>query len=246
MTTKRFWKGVAVVSVEMLGAMAVFTVALAGIVFWIRPHMRRHKSLDMQVFEVVKEYTNQANTDFMLFITNLAKHQFLIPANLGLLVYFLFIRKHTWFSVRIGAIALSSLGLMITLKQLFQRKRPEIPLLNEVQGLSFPSGHALMSVTFYGLLIYIIVQTMKSRSLKLSLTVFFVVLILLIGFSRIYLRVHYTSDVLAGYIIGVVWLFISLKILKRIEQFNKQQKLLAPEPELPANLAEKKKVDEVV
>lgn len=229
MTSKRFWKGVAVVSIEMLGAMGVLTIALAGIVFWLRPHMRRHKHLDMEVFDVVHNYTNQVNTEFMVFITNLAKHQFLIPANLCLLFYFLFVRKHTWFSVRIAAIALSSLGLMIMLKQLFQRQRPEVPLLAHAQGLSFPSGHALMSVTFYGLLIYIIFQTLKNKPLKWTLTVILIALIVLIGFSRVYLRVHYTSDVLAGFIIGVLWLFISLKILTRIEEYNKKQKLLAPE-----------------
>jgi membrane-associated phospholipid phosphatase len=226
MTSKRFWKGFGIVSAEMLGAMGIFTVALAGIVFWIRPAMRRHKPMDMKVFDVVNEYTNDLNTEIMSLVTTLAKHQFLIPANLLLIFYFLFIRKHTWFSIRIAAIALSSLGLMIVLKQLFQRKRPEIPLLSHAQGLSFPSGHALMSVTFYGLLIYIILQTISNKPLKWSLTGFFVVLILMIGFSRVYLRVHYASDVLAGFIIGLLWLLISLAILKRIENYNKEEIIL--------------------
>lgn len=237
MTSKRFWKGFGVVSAEILAAMGLFTVALAGLVFWIRPAMRRHKPLDLKVFDVVDHYTNHVNTEIMSFITTLAKHQFLIPANLFLIFYFLFVRKHTWFSIRVAAIALSSLGLMLVLKQLFHRNRPEIPLLSHAQGLSFPSGHALMSVTFYGLLIYIILQTIGNKPLKWSLSSFFILLIISIGFSRVYLRVHYASDVLAGFIIGLLWLLISLAILKRIETYNKRQ-IVLPE-EVPAGATAK-------
>lgn len=93
---------------------------------------------------------------------------------------------------------------MFVLKHSFGRTRPLIPLLEEARGLSFPSGHALMAVTFYGLLGYIVWQTVKNNALKWLLFVFFMLMILLIGFSRIYLRVHYTSDVIAGYCMGLL------------------------------------------
>src|ERR1044071_7265122 len=102
---KRFWKGAGIVSAEMLGTMAVFTCALAGLVYWIRPYMRRHKKIDLKVFDIVKKHTNEGNTKIMSAITALAKHQFLIPANLSLIAHFLFFRKRTWFSIRIAAIA---------------------------------------------------------------------------------------------------------------------------------------------
>jgi undecaprenyl-diphosphatase len=223
---KRFWKGAGIVTAEMLGAMALFTLTLAGIVFWIRPAMRRHKNLDLKFFDLVKTHTNERNTRIMSVVTVLAKHQFLIPANLSLIYYFLFIRKRTWFSIRVAAIALSSLGLMFLFKYLFKRKRPQLPLLKAVKGLSFPSGHAIMSVTFYGLLIYIIRQAQKNKLVKWPLIISLLVLIQLIGFSRVYLRVHYASDVAAGYIIGLLWLLISLDLLKRIEDYNKQRNIL--------------------
>jgi membrane-associated phospholipid phosphatase len=231
---KRFWKGAGIVTAEMLGAMTIFTCALAGLVFWIRPAMRRHKNIDLKIFDLVKSHTNDRNTKVMSAITVLAKHQFLIPANLSLVYYFLFIRKHTWFSIRVAAIALSSLGLMFFFKYLFKRKRPQPPLLRPAKGLSFPSGHAIMSVTFYGLLIYIISQTQKNKPVKWSLIISLIVLIQLIGFSRIYLRVHYASDVAAGYIIGLLWLLISLDLLKRIEDYNKQHSMLPVHPALIA------------
>jgi membrane-associated phospholipid phosphatase len=223
---KRFWKGAGVVTAEMLGAMAVFTCTLTGLVFWIRPAMRRHKNLDLKIFDLVRTHTNERNTRIMSVVTVLAKHQFLIPANLSLIYYFLFIRKRAWFSIRVASIALSSLGLMFLFKYLFKRKRPQPPLLRPANGLSFPSGHAIMSVTFYGLLIYIIGQTQKNKPVKWPLIISLLVLIQLIGFSRVYLRVHYASDVAAGYIIGLLWLLISLDLLKRIEDYNKQHNML--------------------
>ena len=110
---------------------------------------------------------------------------------------------------------------MFLLKYLFKRKRPLYPL-EAAKGLSFPSGHAIMSVTFYGLLIYIIAQTIEDKPLKWSLSIFLCIFIQLIGFSRVYLRVHYASDVAVGYITGFLWLKISLKVLKQIENYINQ------------------------
>jgi membrane-associated phospholipid phosphatase len=225
MRSKRFWKGAAIVSGEMLGAMALFTTTLAGIVYVILPSIRRHKKTDLRVFELVKAHTNERNTQMLSAITFLAKHQFLIPANLSLIGYFLFVRKRTWFSIRVAAIALSSLGLMFLLKYLFRRKRPREPLLRKVKGLSFPSGHAIHAVTFYGLLIYIIRHTQNNDFVKGSSVFSLVTLIFLIGYSRVYLRVHYASDVASGFIVGTSWLFVSLSLLKRIEEYNKRNNI---------------------
>jgi undecaprenyl-diphosphatase len=96
-------------------------------------------------------------------------------------------------------------------------------LLKAVKGLSFPSGHAIMAVTFYGFIIYILFHTVDHSGAKYFLTALLVILILLIGFSRIYLRVHYASDVLSGFIIGLLWLFISLAVLNRIEHYFKEK-----------------------
>lgn len=226
MASKRFWKGTGIVSGEMLSTMAIFTCALAGLVFWIRPAMRRHKKTDLALFDWTQKHTSDTNTRLMLAVTHLANHKFLVPANLTLVGYFLFVRKRTWFSIRVAAIALSSLGLMAVLKQLFRRKRPDTPLLHAVKGLSFPSGHAIMSVTFYGLMIYIISHNYKSVVLKSVVIPPIVALILVIGYSRVYLRVHYASDVAAGFIIGSLWLLISLDLLKGIEEYNKKQRAL--------------------
>jgi undecaprenyl-diphosphatase len=76
-----------------------------------------------------------------------------------------------------------------------------------------------MAVTFYGLLIYILQHSITIEWLKWSVTFLVIVLIISIGFSRIYLRVHYASDVAAGFIIGLLWLLISLAVLKWLEGY---------------------------
>jgi membrane-associated phospholipid phosphatase len=224
---KRFWKGAGLVSTELLASMTVFTTVLAGLIFLIRPGVRKYKKTDLKILDMIGSHASERNTRIMSFFTILATHEFLIPANLVLIANFLFIRKKSWFSIRIASIALSSLALMFLLKHLFKRKRPAGPLL-KAKGLSFPSGHAIMSVTFYGLLIYITSQTIKDKSLKWLLIISFLLLIQLIGFSRVYLRVHYASDVAVGYIVGTSWLLVSLGVLKRIENYNKQKVLPAP------------------
>ena len=213
------WEITMLIIAEVLLTLAVFSAIIALIVFSIRKPIRKHKTIDMMIFDKIKPGVNTVNNKIMLFITFLGKHQFLIPANLILIFYFIIIKKQTWFSIRVITIAISSLVLMLLLKQLFQRKRPLSPLLKAARGLSFPSGHAIMAVTFYGLLIYILQHIIVIDWLKYLLTALVIALIILIGFSRVYLRVHYASDVLGGFIIGLLWLLISLAILKWLEGY---------------------------
>ena len=223
--TKQFWEGAALLSANILLSLILFAAVIAILVFLTRKQLRKYKHIDMAVFEKLQTHVTQRRNHIMLFITFLGNHKFLIPANLFLIFYFLFI-KYSWISIRVVAVALSSLVLMLLLKSLFKRKRPLAPLLRAVRGLSFPSGHAIISVTFYGLLIYIFFHTVKNNELNYLLTALLIILILLIGFSRVYLRVHYMSDVLAGFIIGVLWLFIALAVINRFE--NKIKRKIMP------------------
>jgi membrane-associated phospholipid phosphatase len=175
------------------------------------------------VFQLVQPYINETNTSIMNFITFFGKHEFLIPANLGLIAYYLFVKKHRWYSIKIPAVAISSLLLMFGLKNLFERDRPENQLLEEATNFSFPSGHALMSVTFYGLIAYVVWHSVKNKSLRLALIILLILWIHIVGFSRIYLRKHYYSDVIAGFAIGFLWLVISLKVIGRFEKFGRKQ-----------------------
>lgn len=216
---RKFWAALALLSVEMMIVVALFVLALVSFVIIVRRiFVLKRTDFDLAVFDFLGRHVTEEGNNVMLFFTFLGTHSFLIPANLLLIAYFLFIRKRKWYSIKIPAIALSSLLLMFILKNLFNRPRPDIPLLYEARGLSFPSGHALMSVTFYGLLIYIVHRSKGNAFLRWTLIVLLALLILVVGFTRIYLRVHYTTDVLAGFAIGFLWLVFSVWILNRLEQ----------------------------
>jgi membrane-associated phospholipid phosphatase len=221
---KRFWAQLALLSVEMTIVLVLFVVALTAFVYITRRVFVLNKTrLDNAVFNYLKTHVSERNNDIMEVFTFLGTHQFLIPANLSLIAYFLFIKKHKWHSIKIPAIALSSLGLMFLLKGLFDRERPVVPLLFEARGLSFPSGHALMSVTFYGLLVYMVFKNVKNPALKWTLISLLVLLIIIIGSSRVYLRVHYATDVIAGYCIGFLWLVFTVWLLNKIEKQSKKK-----------------------
>src|SRR5215204_3165165 len=221
---KKFWAAVALLSLEVLIVLTLFLGSFILFVYMIRRvFFLRNNLFDEKVFAYLQNHVSPENNSIMLFFTFLGKHEFLIPANLILIAYFLFIKKHRWYSIKIPAIALSSLALMFGLKHLFDRDRPLVPLLEEARGLSFPSGHALMSVTFYGLLIYIVYKGFKNRAFKWVVIGLLILLILVIGFTRIYLRVHYTTDVIAGYCIGFLWLVFAVWFLNRLEKYSRQK-----------------------
>ncbi|HEV7332658.1 MAG TPA: phosphatase PAP2 family protein [Flavisolibacter sp.] len=218
------WAAVALLSVEMLLIIVLFLASLLSFAYLIRRVIvLQNTGFDEEVFNFLQSYVSETNNKVMLALTFLGTHNFLIPANLVLIAYFLFIRKHKWYSIKVPAIALTSLGLMFGLKHFFGRPRPDVPLLFEANGLSFPSGHALFSVTFYGLLVYIIYKGVKNAALRWGLIVFLVVLMLLIGFSRVYLRVHYATDVIAGFCVGFMWLAFGIWLLNRMERYSRRE-----------------------
>ncbi len=94
------------------------------------------------------------------------------------------------------------------LKFIIQRPRPVGYRIVEEKGFSFPSGHSMASTAFYGFLIYLVYKKVKNKYLKIGLIIFLTFLIFSIGVSRIYLGVHYTSDVLAGFCISISYLII--------------------------------------
>ena len=101
------------------------------------------------------------------------------------------------------------------LKNIIQRPRPtEFRIINQ-NGYSFPSGHSMASMTFYGFLIYLIYKKVKNKYLKWTLISLLSILIILVGASRVYLGVHYTSDVIAGILISTSYLIMFTSIAKK-------------------------------
>ena len=104
------------------------------------------------------------------------------------------------------------------LKHIFKRSRPtEFRIIDE-SGYSFPSGHSMVSMAFYGYLIYLVYKNIKNKYLKWILIIVLSIIIILIGISRIYLGVHYTSDVLGGYLLSVSYLVLFIHITNSMEK----------------------------
>jgi len=213
--TKKPWYSI--FTIEFL---IILLLLFALVIFIYEARMvfiRESLAFDDRVFNSIRPYITDGLTSLMLIITFLGKHDLLIPLNFVLIGFFIY-RKERWFATRIAALSLSSLLLMFMLKFYFRRNRPLQPVIDDVSGYSFPSGHALMSVVFYGLFIHMIWHEVKTRWLRITAITVLGILILAIAFSRIYLRVHYASDVIAGIAVGFIWLVLSLNIIQRVEK----------------------------
>lgn len=185
----------------------LLTIAVLSILFlvWVVV-VHGSNSFDQKIFNLLAPHLTEGRTRLMLFITFLGNPVFLVPANLLLLLFFL-IKKNKWAAISITLLSLGGLGIKLLLKQLFHRLRPDNSLIEGgVNGFSFPSGHALLSVAFYGFLIWLTAHSISNKWLQRGVIILLVLIILAISFSRIYLRVHYATDVIAGLCIGFVWL----------------------------------------
>lgn len=179
--------------------------------------MENEDKLDLFVFQKLKEITAPATTNAMQFITFFGSTYFLIPAYILLILYFLLFKKTRMLSLDVAAVGITSTIILFSLKAIFQRHRPLYPLVKTVNGFSFPSGHSFCSFTFFGLLIYILWNHEMNRVLRWVITIFFFLFACVIAFSRVYLHVHYASDVVAGFCLCIVWLGLSFWAIKKYQ-----------------------------
>lgn len=150
-------------------------------------------------------------TPIAKFITNLGGAIFLIV--LTVLLFILIKNK------KIGASIFGNLVIVTALNQLLKfilhRPRPTEYRIIETIGYSFPSGHSMVSMAFYGYLMYLTYKYIKNKYLKWTIIIVLSLLICLIGISRIYLGVHYTSDVLGGFLISISYLVIYITAVNK-------------------------------
>lgn len=169
-------------------------------------------AVDVRLASRVSVLRRPSLTSFFLLVTFLGAWQ--ITALFVLLVsllWWLWGRRSSvwplWLTV-LGSQLLSALGKLI-----LHRPRPTglVPLYTE-HSSAFPSGHATVAVALYGFLTYFGIRTCATWKGKILTFFFGSLLILLIGFSRLYLGVHYVSDVLGGYLVGFLWLLIGISL----------------------------------
>lgn len=169
---------------------------------------------DLPVYQFVMSIfvPSNAMTVLMKFITTLGSTLVLVTAILSVA---LLVKNKKYFKIFLIA---NLIGVIISsiIKLIVRRPRPTatMPFTTE-STFSFPSGHSMMSMIFYGLLIYYVVKFVKKKWLRNLLVSCLSLVIFSVGLSRIYLGVHYATDVLAGFVFGLVYLFIFTKVLEK-------------------------------
>lgn len=155
-------------------------------------------------------------TPIAKFITNFGGAIFLSIVTIALLL--LIKNKKIGLSIFSNIVIITILNQL--LKRILRRPRPTEFRIVEETGYSFPSGHSMVSMAFYGYLIYLIYRYIKNKYIKWSLIVLLSILICLIGISRIYLGVHYTSDVLGGFLLSISYLVVYISLIKNLKIKN--------------------------
>lgn len=211
-------KIIEILSLKVLLISALFIVALFVFAFLAKGVVQgKERSVDNTIFLFFDAYTTPRVVKIMEFFSFFGSVQFMVPAYVILIAYF-FIRKKFRNGVDIAIIALSSTAMIFGLKLLFHRQRPSLPIIQGLHTFSFPSGHALSSFILCSTLIFIIYNADISKLYKWLTTIFLALFTITIGISRIILRMHYPTDVIASLCLGIVWVIVSIWVLRKINR----------------------------
>jgi len=223
---KRFIGALALLSAEaVLVWFAFFACVLVFVYMAHSVFIVESTGFDEAMFRFAAAHTSPETTRVMRIISFFASADYLMVVPPLVVLVLAWFRHMQWFALKVLVISVTSSILNQALKRVFERPRPETAML-EQSGLSFPSGHAMIGGSFYGLLIYIVWRTVPSPFWRWVLTILLTILLLLIGYSRVYLNVHYATDVLAGFSAGFLWLLISIYFMRKLEiiYFRKVEK----------------------
>lgn len=170
-------------------------------------------NIDNYLYDIIRNWQNEKLVQIFKVITNLGGTISLFCITVStVFVLILYNKKKEGIAVALN-IMISSLTYF-TLKNIIQRPRPPIEeRLIEKTGYSFPSGHTTNNVAFYIFAIYLVYQNVENKKLRNLLCFILGIIPILIGFSRIYLRVHYVSDVVAGLCVGIMCVLVFMSLV---------------------------------
>lgn len=176
---------------------------------------------DKRVISEVSKIVTPEIRGFMVFISFLGSAKFYIPACL-MIIYYFFRKKQILNIIGLLSGVLGSAIINVVLKGYFVRIRPEKYFQIQQTGFSFPSGHSMVGISTYFILTYLLFRKKPWNTVKIVAWIFTVIFVLLIGLSRVYLGVHWPTDVIAGFALGFTWVYINIVI---IERFSKAKNL---------------------
>ncbi len=179
--------------------------------------------MDIRVSEWLHAHATPTLTTVMLIITEIHR-----PLGIGIMAFgcaLLLLWKRRWYALLALALAVpGGMLLNVALKHLFQRARPSFdePLLT-LATYSFPSGHAMGSTVFYGVLVAFVFWNVRAWRWRLLALAIAGLMIMLVAFSRLYLGVHYLSDVIAAFIEGLAWLALCLIVVDVVWRYHRRR-----------------------
>ncbi len=174
---------------------------------------------DVLVNHQMTLWWNPSLNRVMIFITNMVS-PFVLLTMAGILFVYLWMHKHRYRAMILGLSLASGLASFEWIKLMVKRARPENALIS-VPEYSFPSGHSTMAIIFFSMLIFTLKEHIENKSLKGMFVGINIIFFLAIAFSRVYLDVHWLSDVLGGLSLGLFWTTFYIIMLKMYKEYYK-------------------------
>ena len=175
---------------------------------------------DKTIYKFIIGFRNDFTDAIFITLTQFGNTYIIIMVIIGLLI--LFDKKN---QIYLAIETISIMGINQLLKRIIRRIRPNHLRLITQGGYSYPSGHAMISVAVYGYFLYYVKKNIKNKKLKNILIILLYALIIGIGLSRIYVGVHYPSDILGGYLIGLCIQSLVIKLADKYFRGNKNDKI---------------------
>ena len=165
-------------------------------------------------YQLLSNIIKEPITTITKFITTLGSAYVIIP--IGIICIFYFWKRKESVYIPVNLIIVFFMNQL--LKRIVQRPRPEGFRIVEESGYSFPSGHTMVAAIFYGFIIYLVSKSKYKKKTKIVINTILTILILLIGISRIYLGVHYATDVIASYLVSISYLIIFTHFIEKYQK----------------------------
>jgi len=188
----------------VIGLGIIFVILMISVIFgWT-------EGFDEIAYDFIISFRCSFLDRFFRFITCFGDSFFMI----GLVLAFGLIMRNS-VGYLYATLAVDTTLTNFILKRLIRRDRPDVLKLIEQGGFSFPSGHSMISMSMYGMLVYICYKKIKNKYLKWILCSVFSLIIILVGLSRIYLGVHYVSDVIGGYLLSLMTIVLYTELIDK-------------------------------
>ena len=208
-----------------------FTISLVLLIgfsgFAILMSRQKLFQFDQALISSIQGFETPTLTFLMKFFTHIGSFPSVFVICLSASFFLYYVLKHRLELILFASVVLGTPIINQILKQFFHRARPDLHRLIEIGGYSFPSGHAMNAFAVYGIITFLLWRHIPSRIGRTILILISSGFIIMIGTSRIYLGVHYPSDIIGGYFAGGFWLSIAIWVFQRYKEKRSGGKTLS-------------------